>query len=145
MAKCYIYRNLHKNCWSVRHKGRVILHAPSVFVWDPEFKVSKNGNAKVREEQRKNVHAYVVADPEDVWVSEGSNVKICRSLKVVPEIRKASIINNLGRPNNTRVTYRPYEMESFEEVESGEPVFSSETAWLTNGGDVYRDDACPPL
>jgi hypothetical protein len=56
-----VYRNLHKNVWSVRDKrtGRVIDHAERVVIRDARFIVQPAGRAKVLREQRKNVHAFV--------------------------------------------------------------------------------------
>jgi hypothetical protein len=65
--KVYVYRNLHKDCWSVKalegeQKGRVIYHAQNVTLSDCTFKVSKAGRERVLREHRKNVHAGVVGN-----------------------------------------------------------------------------------
>ena len=56
-----VYRNLHKNVWSVRDKrtGRVIDHQERVVIRNARFVVQPAGRAKVLREQRKNVHAFV--------------------------------------------------------------------------------------
>ena len=59
-ARYYIYWNLHKKMWSVRHKGKVIAHSREIHARDCEFKVSEAGRQRVLREKRKNVHAYVV-------------------------------------------------------------------------------------
>lgn len=53
------YRNLHKDCFSVRHKGIVKVHAESLLLSEATFHVSQKGRERVLREQRKNVHAYV--------------------------------------------------------------------------------------
>lgn len=63
--RVFVYRNLHKNCWSVKalegeNKGRVIHHAQNVNLVNCTFKVSKAGRERVLREQCKNVHAGVV-------------------------------------------------------------------------------------
>ena len=54
-----VYWNLHRNIFSVRHKGIVIEHARKLCLHDCNFIVQPAGNAKVRSEQRKNVHAFI--------------------------------------------------------------------------------------
>ena len=54
-----VYRNLHKGCFSVQHKGRVIAHVSEIALVDVEFRVSQAGRARVLKEGRKNVHAKV--------------------------------------------------------------------------------------
>ena len=56
------YWNFHKKMFSVRHKGRVIAHTPIFFLSNARFSVGKAGNAKVRREGRKNVHAFIRGD-----------------------------------------------------------------------------------
>ncbi len=59
-----VYWNLHKDCWSVvalegDQKGRVVTHADKVLLRGATFSVQPAGNAKVRREKKKNVHAFV--------------------------------------------------------------------------------------
>ena len=59
-----VYWNLHKLCWSVRaldgpDKGRVIQHTQSLQIKDCTMAVQPAGNARVRREKRKNVHAFI--------------------------------------------------------------------------------------
>ena len=58
----FVYRNLHKNCWSLRDvkTRRVIAHASSLWLCNAKFKVSEAGRQRVLSEKRKNVHAGVV-------------------------------------------------------------------------------------
>ena len=53
----YVYRNLHKQCLSVRQDGIVKCHAENVVLMDCEFKVNEKGRDRVREDKQKNVHA----------------------------------------------------------------------------------------
>lgn len=59
-----VYRNLNKNCFSVRalegpEKGRVIEHVRSVAIKSPQFVVQPAGREKARREGYKNVHAFI--------------------------------------------------------------------------------------
>jgi hypothetical protein len=54
-----IYRNLHKDCMSVRQGGIVVCHADAVVLKNVTFVVGEAGRERVRRERKKNVHAYV--------------------------------------------------------------------------------------
>lgn len=74
-VKVFVYRNLHKECWSVRaltgdQKGRVILHAKSVDLSNAFFKVSENGRQRVIRQKAKEVHAGVVGWLDSAHVME---------------------------------------------------------------------------
>lgn len=63
--KVAVYYNLRRKCLSVcdasRGKQRKLLgHTDKINLKRVDFKVSKSGQAKVRKEKRKNVHALVV-------------------------------------------------------------------------------------
>ncbi len=55
----HVYRNLHKKCYSIRKKGKVVAHRESVLIENPTFVVQPAGRARVLREKKKNVHAYV--------------------------------------------------------------------------------------
>lgn len=59
MKKYYIYRNLHKNCFSVTLDGLVVRHSRTILAQGVTFKVSEKGRQRVLETKRKNVHAKV--------------------------------------------------------------------------------------
>ena len=48
-----VYYNLHKNVFSVRHKGKVIAWGNRVTIENPEYVVREKGRQKVLEEGRK--------------------------------------------------------------------------------------------
>ena len=54
-----VYRNLHKKCVSVKQGGIVRCHATNVVLKDCKFIVSEAGQRRVRDEKKKNVHAFV--------------------------------------------------------------------------------------
>jgi hypothetical protein len=90
-AQHYVYRNLHRQCWSVRLRGKVIAHESEVWVWHAQFKVSEPGRQRVLRERRKNVHAFV-----------------CGRAAVPP--LPVSLLD-MGDP--LRVKYSPYKSVSF--------------------------------
>tara|TARA_R110000822_G_scaffold269169_1_gene392410 strand:- start:456 stop:839 length:384 start_codon:yes stop_codon:yes gene_type:complete len=60
--KIEVYRNLHKDCFSIRKNGRVVLHVfndESLNMSDVRFAVQPAGHAKVIRDKRKNVHAFI--------------------------------------------------------------------------------------
>ena len=66
MKRYKIYRNLHKNCFSVlkyipEKKGyRLHEHLTDAYLYDVEAKVSEAGRKKVVKEKQKNVHAFLL-------------------------------------------------------------------------------------
>ena len=57
-----IYRNLHKDCWSVRYRGLVVAHANTVRLANVQFVVNQGGYERFLREGRKNVHAFIVGE-----------------------------------------------------------------------------------
>jgi len=55
-----IYWNITKKCWSIRDAKtkRVVDHTHCYMLTDVTFVVQPAGNARVRREKRKNVHAW---------------------------------------------------------------------------------------
>ena len=62
MEKVRVYWNLHKDVWSVRSckSGLVIDHKPHMTIKDGYFSIWISGQKRVREEGKKNVHAFAV-------------------------------------------------------------------------------------
>lgn len=54
-----VYRNLHKNCYSVRQGGLVKAHTDDICLKECSFHVNKKGRDRVRKFKRKEVHAWV--------------------------------------------------------------------------------------
>ena len=57
--KVRVYRNLHNKCYSVKQDNLVLVHADNVTLNKAKFIVSKAGQKRVRDEKKKNVHAFV--------------------------------------------------------------------------------------
>ncbi len=98
MGKYRLYWNLHKKKWSLqdRKTGRVQQHVTAFTMYDAKFVVRPAGQAKVRCEGRKNVHAFAVG-------TGGF---------------RDGIATYLDRP----VTYNPYVNDTFVYADTGEPV-----------------------
>lgn len=54
-----IYWNSRKSLFSVKEKGKVILHTRSVFIENPKFVVYEAGRQRVIKKKQKNVPAFV--------------------------------------------------------------------------------------
>ena len=108
--KVRVYWNLHKKCFSVQSckTGRVVGHANNVNIADAKFVVRKAGQAKVRREGKKNVHAFVVG-----YISNDH---------VDPISDEWSL--------SQRVTYNPYMNDTFVFANTQEPVLESKVATL---------------
>ena len=61
-AKYYIYRNLHRNLFSIRLRGRVTDRGDEFIAENVIFKVNESGRQRVLKEKKKNVHAFCVSD-----------------------------------------------------------------------------------
>ena len=111
-----VYYNLHKNVFSVRHKGKVIAWGNRVTIENPEYVVREKGRQKVLEEGRKNVHAFVRGTLSDI-----NNFKF------------GKIQQRLSEPRE--VTYNPYKYDSFVDGGTYQPVKKSKWARLIKKGD----------
>lgn len=118
-----VYRNLRKNCWSVMamegpKKGRVIHHMQQLDLEDCIFKVSQAGNARVRREKRKNVHAKIIG-------------------RLVGEVLPWS--NTLTTPSGyaVDVVYDPYRMTEFH-THHGNPIHKASKVYF-RFSTVYAD------
>lgn len=107
-----VYYNLHKHTFSISFNGKVIMHADFVKLKDVEFRVRQGGREKVRDEKRKNVHAFVI----------GYLVNYCEF-----PCGKLSIPEN-----GSVITYNPYLHDSFVEKETDEPIYYADEVEMVN-------------
>jgi hypothetical protein len=137
-AKIYVYRNLNQKCWSVKHRGLVVAHTPTAFMWDVEFQVNEAGRQRVIREGVKNVHAYAVCELEDIFLpSEAS---------LLSDALEGSIfdcISPLGESLDLRVRYEPKRRGSFLERDSGRNIKIASHLYLTARGGL-RAQRYPP-
>tara|TARA_Y100001938_G_C7970664_1_gene369174 strand:- start:236 stop:640 length:405 start_codon:yes stop_codon:yes gene_type:complete len=99
-----VYFNLHRKEFSIRQDGLVVQHMMHLDLQDVTFHVQPAGNAKVRKEMRKNVHAYIKGMP-------------------APPNQTVSL-TKLGE-----LTYNPYKYKTFVWKETEEPIQSAE--WVS--------------
>lgn len=114
-----VYFNLNKKCWSVRDRKtrRVVAHAHQIVLSDVTFRVSAAGNARVRREGRKNVHAFARGTVQSI--DTNFTIEAARS-----------------------VTYNPYRYTTFVELESERPVYTALLAGF-DGKSVVALDTNP--
>lgn len=110
--KVMVYYNLHKHTFSITYEGKVILHADFVKLEDVEFRVREGGLLRVRDEKRKNVHAFVIGNLIDYCIFP------CEDL-LVPQ-------------DGVVVTYDPYKHDTFVIKKTGKPVYNASKVEMVN-------------
>ena len=110
--KVMCYYDLHRHTFSVTYNGLVMLKADYLKLNDVEFRVRQGGKQKVRDEKRKNVHAFVIGNLDDYCEFP------CRNIPV-PE-------------SNDVVTYNPYKYDSFVIKTTKEPIYKSNEIEMIN-------------
>ena len=108
--KVFVYKNLHKDCWSIKQDGLVKAHTHDLEMWDCAFYVNAKGRAKVLEEKRKNVHAGIKGYIDEHGVSD---------------------IEYPLRDLWSAVTYNPYKYDSFVDKTTEKPVYYSQFSKLS--------------
>lgn len=121
-----VYRNLHTGKMSVREcSGRVLAHEDTVLVLNPVFVVQPAGRAKVLQEQRKNVHAFVRGE-----LVGFSTKATCMTAFIDEEGHE------LGQWN--AATYNPYKAPWFFNKDTEGPVQQANAAIVSTAGVWYR-------
>jgi len=105
MKRSYVYFNLQRRVWSERQAGKVIGHPEVIRLRDVRFLVGKAGQAKVRAEGRKNVHAGIsgLDSTPAVWrrASDGGHFPV------------DAVVDQLMERGYAEVSYNPYRNDSF--------------------------------
>lgn len=107
----FVYFNLHKKVFSVKalsgeHKGKVVLHLPSLAIKDAYFVVNETGRQRVLTERKKNVHA---------------GVRGYLALEEMSDVRDYT----------KQLTYNPYKYKTFVSKETIETVSYAPMAYLS--------------
>lgn len=110
----HMYRNLNSNCWSLKHRGKVIGHHKAIVLNNCEFRVSKKGRQRVLKEKVKNVHAYVAAESYEQLNDHHNGVE------------------------RVKLTYNPYKYSTFVVKETGEPIHNCDTVIAEEDGSIYK-------
>ena len=127
--KVDVYRNLHKNCWSVRSRerhdyGKVVAHTNSLVLNDAKFVVSQAGRNRVLKEKKKNVHAVIRGMVHD------SNMWLYRSSWYDLNFR-------LRHDDLKGITYNPYKKSTFFWEDTEEPIYYSDSVIFNTDMKVY--------
>jgi len=121
------YVNLHKTraakhlVYSIRHRGRVIGHTSQLAIKGPTFVVGKAGRERVRRERKKNVHAFVRGEIDEVSFYMNQALGKEQVIVVTPL-------------TPVFVSYNPYKNETFVRRDTGEPITSAKHAVLAGSG-----------
>ncbi len=59
MGTVKVWRNRHKDMWSVKSGKEPVTHTNEIVLFNPEFRVQQSGWKRALREKRRNVHAYV--------------------------------------------------------------------------------------
>ena len=127
----YVYRNLHKKCLSVKQRGIVRCHARNVVLKDCDFIVWQAGQAKVRKEKKKNVHAFLFG-----------------------YVTTSKVANELLDFGWQSVYYNPYSCEHWQLENEPFDQYVDKSAWADIHADslgasvlafdvLYKKDLCP--
>lgn len=118
--KVFVYWNLHKKCWSVRHKGKVIAHEQYVFLRDATYKVNENGRQRVLAKRKKEVHAGV------------SGI-----MDAAAETRYCNALFSFISPAPIKVGYNPYKGPTFMDKDKDVPIMESDSVFMCPNSAVY--------
>jgi len=102
--KVFVYKNLHKDCWSIKQDGLVKAHSDGkpIHLYSAMMKVNTKGRERVLREKRKNVHAGIsgyIAHPDPSF----------------------ACWDDIGWWEMTAITYNPYKHSSFVDVSTQKP------------------------
>ena len=99
--KVFVYKNLHKGCWSIKQDGLVKAHATELTLYGCNMKINRKGRERVLREKRKNVHAGIKGYLRDVELER--------------------VWGDLPEDQFTEITYNPYKHSSFVQTEDSAP------------------------
>jgi hypothetical protein len=120
-----VYYNLHKHCYSVqawdadKSGWRLYKHLDSLACSGVTFKVYEAGRQKVLKEQKKNVHAFILAK------------------EIFTELPMMMVMDIAERAK--RAYYNPYRCEKFKNIHTGGFVEEAKQVLLTSKTIYYVD------
>jgi len=115
-----VYYNLHQHCFSVQQAGRVKAHTYGITLDQVRFNVAKAGQAKVRAEGKKNVHARV----------SGKNASPLHDVDIAWLMRHRGPDGTLNAVGIREAKYNPYNNDWFVDSITGQNVFEADRVWL---------------
>ena len=89
-----VYKNLSRQCWSVRHRGKVVAHVREIALADVEFHVCEAARERVVRNRRREVHAWA----------------------------KGAVIATVPAGHRCAITYNPYGSKNFTLRASGTAI-----------------------
>lgn len=123
--KCFVYRNLHKNLFSVKalegpYKGRVVLYTDCLLMKNVTFKVSQKGRQRVIDSGVKNVHAGIEG------IVEGIRPGLDKHPHDFPTFKITFDSDYRGK----LITYNPFKYNSFVSIDTKQPVKTAQQVYL---------------
>jgi hypothetical protein len=132
--KVRVYRNLHRDCYSVKQGGIVRCHAEKVTLRSCQFIVSKAGQRRVRDEQKKNVHAFIEGYVVDTRETDQ---------KVDGHLTDEQVWN--GETRWEKVYYNPYTCDTFSNQHDASPIENADYVDMMIGEPVFAFSHKPPF
>ena len=129
-----VYRNLHRDCWSVvdARTGRVALHADWVLLTGVRFLVSLAGRERAVREGRRNVHARVRGQLQASGLGNSSAGGFAQAQETSGEPAPAPEPRTLRR-----VTYNPFRLPYFHLAGTTTPVKAVASAFFDASGALW--------
>ncbi len=122
-----IYRNLHRNredggaVYSVRNSDGIVEgHESYLTLENCKLRVSDKGNERVRDEKKKNVHAYI----------QGKRALQWHQYRIITDI-DLSLRGHRKVYDPVEITYNPYKHKTFVRVDTGEAVHEAKIIHTT--------------
>tara|TARA_B100000214_G_C23706204_1_gene507597 strand:+ start:72 stop:500 length:429 start_codon:yes stop_codon:yes gene_type:complete len=113
--KVYVYRNLHKGCWSVRQSGLVKAHSLEMEMFSCMMKINQAGWLRVIREKRKNVHAFVHGYIHPNFIG--------LDFEPEPIDGDRKVWTDLPEDQMREIRYNPYDRASFTYRDDGSPAW----------------------
>ncbi len=129
-----VYRNLNFKdgvVYSVRKDGVVVGHALTIIMdgntkYPVTFAVGPKGNQRVRDEQRKNVHAVIRGCIVNaVWAYADMDEDELNHTKDACVYHAGENMTERDGYEWKQVTYNPYQYKTFVTVEDEQPIFTA--------------------
>ena len=120
--KVEVYKNLRKQCYSIRQKGKVIGYALVLAMSNVDFVVQQSGRKRVLESGQKNVHAFLRGD-----------IHLCKSDESkfdLPYNLQSSIYDSFhSHPMDwLDFNYNPFVSDTF--TVNNQPIHHAETVYM---------------
>jgi hypothetical protein len=113
--KVYVYRNLHKGCWSVKQNGLVKAHSLEMEMFSCMMKINQAGWLRVIREKRKNVHAFVHGYIHPNFIG--------LDFEPEPIDGDRKVWTDLPEDQMREIRYNPYDRASFTYRDDGSPAW----------------------